>query len=120
MCNQYCLQNTCNSCTDPYPNVCDPTYDCSPPLWQTWPRIEIRRCYLGCGCHGRKHHSETEETTESSSYQPCQSSCNNSCNNLCNNYCNPCQYSPYSQFNPCCDPTIGLCANGGCNESSSR
>jgi hypothetical protein len=45
---------------------------------------------------------------------PCQSACNSSCNNLCNNYCNPCQ------FNPCCDPTIGLCANGRCEESSSR
>jgi len=129
MCNQCYLQNTCNSCTDPNPNLCNPTYDCSPPLWQTWPRIEIKRCYLGCGCHGRKHHSETTESSESSySHQcnpcqnlnSCQSACNSSCNNLCNNYCNPCQYNPYSQFNPCCDPTIGLCANGSCEELSSR
>ena len=114
MCDQCYLQNTCNSCTDP--NPCVPTYDCSPPLWQTWPRIEIKRCYLGCGCHGRKcHHSKTEETSDSSSCHPCHQGCNN----LCNNYCNPCQYNPYAQFNPCCDPTVGLCANGHCEESSS-
>ena len=94
------LQQPCNSCTSPEVNPC--SYDCSPPLWVTWPRIEIRRCNLpslyGCGqcqcsCQNQHHHRVYEDSSES---QGC------GCEIPC-------------QLNPCCDPTLGLCA-GGCKK----
>lgn len=33
----------CHSC---YVPKC--VYDCSPPLWQTWPEIEIKKCVRPC------------------------------------------------------------------------
>lgn len=48
-----CSSNLCTSgCTTgclSYP-ICSPIciYDCSPPLWATWPNIQINRCVGNC------------------------------------------------------------------------
>lgn len=52
------LVPNCSSCTSPclsIPNACCGTpcvtpcvYDCSPPLWATWPCIDIRTCVSPC------------------------------------------------------------------------
>lgn len=44
--SNHCIENkkcNCNSC---YVPKC--IYDCSPPLWQTWPQIEIKKCVKPC------------------------------------------------------------------------
>ena len=108
-CNSF-YPGQCNTCTSPNVDPC--TYDCSPPLWQTWPRIEIRRCdlpsFCGCSCQPEcnRHHRvyESEDNTDDYSESYSESSHRR---RPCHNQCRiPCQ------LDPCCDPTIGLCAQG--------
>lgn len=62
-----CSDSTCSSCTSCTScvggcvNPCFSVpclYDCSPPLWATWPCINIKRCVAPCtgypygGCYG--------------------------------------------------------------------
>ena len=37
-----------NACCATTPCVTPCVYDCSPPLWATWPCIEIRQCVSPC------------------------------------------------------------------------
>jgi len=44
-----CKRKKYRTCVNCVPQC---VYDCSPPLWQTWPRIKIRQCVGPCPCYG--------------------------------------------------------------------
>ena len=54
----FCPPEPCSHCLPPIVVPCIPTpaptpvpcvYDCSPPLWETWPRVVIQNCISPCG-----------------------------------------------------------------------